>query len=254
MNEERWTGIVLRYANFSESSRMLTLFTPSGLIAVTAKGCRRMKSPLRSGCELFVFGEFLCSARGDSHTLCSVQPIETFFALRENLDALNAACAMRDTVLALVTEQDAQPELFMLLARSLRELCRKNADAFKVQLHFEIQALSMNGYEPVLDRCAGCGARLDKKTGFSPAAGGALCEACAGGEEISPAIITQLRFLRDFTLEQLQRFALPEKAREPILSVWLSYRDYYLERHAARDDFARRAELFLQENQQKSGS
>ena len=249
MKEERWNGIVLRYANFSESSRMLTLFTPQGLVPVTAKGCRRMKSPLRSGCELFVFGEYLCSSRGDSHTLRSVQPVETFFALRENLDALNAACAMRDMVLALVTEQDAQPELFALMARSLGELCRENADAMKVQLHFEMRALSLNGYEPVLDHCAGCGGKLEKKVGFSPAMGGALCEACAGEGEVSPASVTQLRYLRDFTLEQLRRFALPEKAREPLMSLWRSYREYYLERHASRGDFVRRAESFLQENQ-----
>ena len=44
----RIEGIVLSETNYSESSKILNVLTEEGTIGVLAKGCRSLKSPLRS--------------------------------------------------------------------------------------------------------------------------------------------------------------------------------------------------------------
>ena len=52
MNQTSNTAIVLRYANYRENDRMLTLFSPTrGLVEAVARGCRRPKSKLLSASE-----------------------------------------------------------------------------------------------------------------------------------------------------------------------------------------------------------
>ena len=53
-------GIVLRYANYRDHDRMLTLLSPRlGRVDLLSRGCRRPKSPLMPASELFVSGEFV---------------------------------------------------------------------------------------------------------------------------------------------------------------------------------------------------
>jgi hypothetical protein len=58
LNQTSNTAIVLRYANYRENDRMLTLFSPTrGLVEAVARGCRRPKSKLLSASELFALGD-----------------------------------------------------------------------------------------------------------------------------------------------------------------------------------------------------
>ncbi len=53
-------GIVMRYANYRDNDRMLTIFTKeSGRLDAKANGCRRPNSPLLPCSQPFVYGEFL---------------------------------------------------------------------------------------------------------------------------------------------------------------------------------------------------
>jgi recombinational DNA repair protein (RecF pathway) len=47
---------------------------------------------------------------------------------------------------------------------------------------FQLKLLLLAGYLPHLVSCASCGA-AGPLVGYSPAAGGAVCEACSGGPE-----------------------------------------------------------------------
>ena len=54
MEIKKLEGIVLSETNYSESSKILNVLTKeNGIIGVMSKGCRKIKSPLRSG---FIFG------------------------------------------------------------------------------------------------------------------------------------------------------------------------------------------------------
>jgi len=56
---EKVEGIVISETNYSESSKILNIFTKEyGKIGVLSKGCRKMKSPLRSVSNKLIYGFF----------------------------------------------------------------------------------------------------------------------------------------------------------------------------------------------------
>ena len=73
-------GIVLRYANYREHDRMLTILSPDyGRIDALSRGCRRPKSPLMPVSELFVSGEFVLYQSHDHFTLTSCALADSFY-------------------------------------------------------------------------------------------------------------------------------------------------------------------------------
>ena len=72
INEEKISAIVMRYANYKDDHRMLSLYCAKyGIVSVSSPACRRMKSPLRAASEMFVFGEFHIKAKNDRYEALS---------------------------------------------------------------------------------------------------------------------------------------------------------------------------------------
>lgn len=66
------TAIVLRYANYRDNDRMLTLFSPTrGRLEALARGCRKPKSPLVSGSEIFALGDYALYEKNGRNTVVS---------------------------------------------------------------------------------------------------------------------------------------------------------------------------------------
>jgi len=91
------SGVVLRYANYRDNDRMLTLFTrEAGLVSVCARGCRRPKSPLAAAGEAFVYGEFsIFEGRGGKRMLDSFALLESFYPIREDIARLAGGSCSR---------------------------------------------------------------------------------------------------------------------------------------------------------------
>ena len=59
MKIESIEGIVLSETNYSESSKILNVLTKEhGLIGIMSKGCRNMKSKLRTASRKLIYGTF----------------------------------------------------------------------------------------------------------------------------------------------------------------------------------------------------
>ena len=83
MKQTEHTAIVLRYANYRDNDRMLTLFSPTkGRIVALARGCRKPRSPILNASELFALGDFELYERGNHLTVISANLMETFYPLR----------------------------------------------------------------------------------------------------------------------------------------------------------------------------
>ncbi len=242
-------GVVVRYANFSESSRMLTLFTlEEGLISVAARGARRIKSPLRTAAEVFSFAAFvLHPGRSGGLSVTGASLIDSFYGLREELDRLACATEMTELVLALAPEGDPLPALFSLFVRSLGSLCHDGEEPFKVGMHFQTQAMTLAGYAPQLKHCALCGGALGERPGFSPSDGGAVCTACArqaGLDPVPPGDLKILANLADFDVDRLHVLGISPRQREGASALWSRYRDFHLNRHFASPEFGKRLARF----------
>jgi len=176
-------GIVLRYANYRDHDRMLTLLSPLyGRVDALSRGCRRPKSALMPASELFVHGEFVLFAQNDHATLTSCALTDTFYPLRLEPYRLTCASYMAALCAAAVQPGQSAAELYALLLKGLYYLAYDTeADALSTTTAFLLLFADATGYRPRLSRCAHCRTPLDLEHGapFDIAAGGLCCPNCA---------------------------------------------------------------------------
>ena len=80
MKIKKVEGIITKEQNYSESSKILNIFTKElGLISVISKGCKKPKSPLREGSNILIYGNFDISYKEDGlSTLIGIDIIDNF--------------------------------------------------------------------------------------------------------------------------------------------------------------------------------
>lgn len=177
------SGIVLRYANYRDHDRMLTILSPTyGRLDVLSRGCRKPKSALMPASELFVHGEFVCYLSHDRATLTSCSITDTFYPLR--LEPYRLTCASYMAALCAAAAQPGEDnvQLYALLLKGLYYLSYEpEADPLDLTTAFLLLLADSLGYRPRLSRCAHCRTPLNLEKGapFDVAAGGLCCPDCA---------------------------------------------------------------------------
>lgn len=193
-------GIVLRYANYRDHDRMLTLLSPQyGRVAALSRGCRRPKSALMPASELFVTGEFVLYMQNERCTLTSCALDDTFYPLR--LEPYRLTCASYMTALCSAAAQPGQSaaELYALLLKGLYYLAYDSeADALSTTTAFLLLFADATGYRPRLSRCAHCRTPLTFECGgqFDLSAGGLCCPACAS-RSTYPLTLEQIKWMSE---------------------------------------------------------
>jgi DNA repair protein RecO (recombination protein O) len=184
MAAETALALVVRGTDWSETSRITTLFTREfGKVRALAKGGRRLKSNFEIAFDLLTVCRvvFIRKAHGGLDLLTEAQVAERFPALRLDLAALYAGYYVAELLSDGTQDYDPHPRLFDAALETLRGLGtpgRASADAVAA---FEIVWLKELGYSPRLDVCTGCGRAVPPgvtRVYFSPAAGGVVCSAC----------------------------------------------------------------------------
>ncbi len=217
MAAEKAVAIVVRGTDWSETSRIATLFTREfGKVRALAKGGRRLNSNFDVAFDLLNVCEvvFLRKPNG-LDLLTEARMNEQFPALRENLPALYAGYYVAELLADGTQDYDPHVPLFDAAIHTLRALggdrqpsslsegkreaeplaasqdsreetlakTRASADSHlpAAVSAFELVWLHELGYSPRLDACSTCGReRLNPTTRafFSPMAGGVLCPEC----------------------------------------------------------------------------
>lgn len=175
------TAIVLRYVNYRDNDRMLTLFSPTrGKLEVMCRGCRRPKSPLLSASELFALGDFELYQKGDRLTITGFAMTEMFFPLRQDFDRLAVGTYLLNLCELAIQPGEAAQELFMLLLHTLSRLTFTNQDWRPLLAGFLLHFAACEGYQPQLEACTECGRILspDEALFFDIRGGGLCCRAC----------------------------------------------------------------------------
>lgn len=219
MAGQSYTAIVLRYANYKDYDRMLTLFTRErGLVSASARGCRKPKSPLLGASEVFAYGEYLLFERGGRFTVDSCEVLESFYPIREDLSRFAGGMSM----LKLVEKSGAvenSEALFSMLYYALSYLSYGEGDPADITLCFLLRALAALGMQPALTRCAACGRdlRAERELSFSSQQGGALCSSCAAGAaRVTPHGLEAMRRMLLLSDEDMKKVRLPEGVRNEL--------------------------------------
>ena len=188
-------GVVLRTIRLGEADRIVTLATAGrGKVRAVAKGVRKTKS--RFGARLEPMSSvalLLYEGRGDLDTVTQAETIDSFRAVREDLDRLGRAQSLLEATDQVAQEGEPNVRLHQMLVGALRALAARDAPA--VVAGFFWKLLALEGSAPILDACASCGAGADatELVAFDLGEGGALCRACRRGVPVTPEALSVVR-------------------------------------------------------------
>ncbi len=218
-------AILIRKIPYRDSDYILSLFTRDlGKISGIARNAK--KSTKRFGARLEPFVHFSVSLKDTGRDFKLVQDTETievFPRFTEDIELFSLGSLLLETTDALTPREAPNPELFVLLIEALTKMNSKESP-LPVVLDFQLQALSISGYEPNLHSCAKCGKDIEGDSYFSISAGGAICFKC-GGERKNGFI-----FSREFLMNTEQM----ESNLEKVLK-YIKLFTKFTERHTERE-------------------
>ena len=225
-----------------EADRILTLFTPDvGKVRAVGKGVRRTKSRYGGHLELLNRVEVSISYGRSLDVVNEAQVIESFPALREDLQQLSKAFYLAELVDGFTAEQSQNEPVYRILLRAFRSLDSARQPDLLVR-HFEMHLLGHSGYSPQLYRCVECRKTLTPgQHRFSPAVGGTLCPDCRPeGVHVRSLSLRALKVLR--LLDRGQLPAIVSMKLDPALAAELDSLTggavkYWLEREIRSKSF-----------------
>lgn len=217
-------GIVVSETNYSETSKVLNVMTKEqGLIGIISKGCRNIKSPLRSVSTKLTYGKFIIYYKeGKLSTLKEVTIINPFKNLKKDIAKISYASYLLELG-EQVLKQNKNEKIFTLLIDALIKI-DEGYDPLVILNILELKYLDYLGIMPIIDSCASCGKKTNIVT-LSSYKGGYLCNDCYNNEKIvSEKAIKLIRMFFYVDISKITKLEVSDQAKNEI-NIFLN--DYY---------------------------
>ena len=141
-------GLVLRTADYKESSKMLTELTDAlGKISVSARGATRLKSRVAAACQPMVFSEMTISESKERYYLKEASTLELFSGMTADLKRYALGCYFLELLDAACPETVEEPEALALGLNALWLLSEGNKEPLLVKAAFELRLMALLGYQ-----------------------------------------------------------------------------------------------------------
>lgn len=208
-------AIVIRQRRLGDADRIVTLLTPlRGKIDVVAKGVLRAKSRLAGHLEPLTHVEVVLAHGRSLDVVTQAQAVESFPALRGDLDRLSAALYLAELADRFTVEHADATGLFALLHAALVRLNRGDGQQV-VTRTYELALLEATGFRPEWTRCLGCGIEVPAdEARWSPLEGGVIGVECVarypGALPIDPTALRVLRAYQSQPYEESGRIRLTD--------------------------------------------
>ncbi len=236
MSEHVLKGLVLRTADYKESSRMLTVLTDAlGKISISARGATRMKSRIAAACQPMAFSEMTVSESRDKFYLKEANTLELFQGLTADLKRYALGCYFLELLEAACPETVEEPEALALGLNALWLLSEGNKDPQLIKSVFEFRLMSLLGYCPETEGCAACGKSEPESPTLDLRGGAVYCRACAVLEaqrpmSLDPPALQALRHIVSAPRKRVFSFRLAEASLRRLTDASESYVKEQLER------------------------
>ena len=175
-------AIILRYTNYAEADRIVTLLTKEhGVCSAFARNARKSRRRFGGALQPFNRVRVLWQQRrsGGMPQLAEVELLGAATPLLANLEVLSLAAYGCELVAAMLPEQQPVPDVYLVLESFLAHL--PIAESLPVaRLLLELRLLQLAGLLPHIGHCASCWEPLcDEWLLFDARRGGTLCPRCA---------------------------------------------------------------------------
>jgi len=187
-------ALVLRTVDFSESSRVVTLYTRQfGKIEALAKGGRRLKGPFESSLDMLArIAVTYIAKRGDVLDLLTESKLLRRFRVRSsNVAGTLGGYYVAELVNSFTALGDPMPALYDLTVKVLRQL-EEGTLVMRTLARFEGRLLQLLGHAPSFWNCVQCGEPVPRvpvprvpnhRVVFGMLDGGVLCSDCLPGHQ-----------------------------------------------------------------------
>lgn len=224
---EKVEGIVLSVQDYGETSKILNVITKKyGIIGVIAKGCKSIKSSLRSCTDKLTYGYFNIYYKKDKLSILnSVDVINNFKNIKKDIDKISYAAYLLE-LSGQVIKHNHKDGIYDLLINALIKI-NDDYDPLVIMNIIELKYLDYLGVMPVIDSCCKCGKTTSICT-LSSYAGGYLCNSCRTNEKIvSDKTIKLLRMLYYVDISKISKIEVSKEAKYEINKFLDEYYDRY---------------------------
>lgn len=224
---EEVEGIIINERPYGETSKVINVLTKQyGIIGMMVKGCRTMKSPLRSVTGKLTYGKFYIYYKKDKLSLLSeVNIINNFNNIKKDIDKISYAAFLLE-LSEQVYRQQPNDNIYKLLIDGLIKI-NDGYDSLVITNIIELKFLDFLGVLPVLDGCSVCGTQNNIVT-LSSDLGGYLCGVCRTNEPIiSSKSIKLIRMYYYVDISKIEKLEVSMESKKEINAFLDNYYDRY---------------------------
>ena len=150
-------GIVVQSSPYGDNDRMLTILTrEKGVISVSAKGVKSLKNKNSQSAMPLCYSEFVLKEKGDIYSLVSADIEESFYSLREHVEALSYGVYFAQLAAFVVGRDNVAHDEMRLLLNCLYVLSKAPERYRVLCAAFEVKICEYAGFAPYVESCA-CG-------------------------------------------------------------------------------------------------
>jgi len=219
-------GIIINTKNYGDTSKIIDIFTKEyGVIGVMAKGCKSLKSNLRSVTDKLTYANFTLYYKKDKLSILSeASVINNFSNIKKDIEKISYASFLLDLT-NQVYKQCEDNSLYELLISSLIKI-NDNFNPLVITNIIELKYLNYLGVMPNLDGCSICGSK--NVITLSSDKGGYLCSKCRTNEPIVSD--KAIKLVRMYTLVDISKISKLD-LNKSIVSEVNNFIDTYYDRY-----------------------
>ena len=220
---ENVEGIILNTRNYNDTSKILDIFTKKyGVIGVIAKGCKSLKSNLRSVTDKLTYATFTIYYKKDKLSiLTEASIINNYSNIKKDIEKISYASYLLDLT-HQVYKQNNSTDLYDFLISALNKI-NEGFNNLVITNIIELKYLDYLGIMPNLDGCIVCGSK--NVVTLSSDKGGYLCKNCLTNEPISSD--KAIKLVRMYYYVDIDKISKLDLSKDVINEVNNFIDDYY---------------------------
>lgn len=201
-------AIVVKSVAYGDNDKMLTVLSAErGVMHVSAKGVKSLKNKNSAAASALCCSEMILKESGDVYSLSSADVIESFYPLRESVEALSYGVYFAQLAAMCVGEGVEAPEELRLVLNTLFVLAKYPSRRDVLRAAFELKLCEIVGVAPIVGQCS-CGGSGEY---FDSAQGESVCRMCRteSSVKVSPSAVKVMEYILESDIKNALLFDTP---------------------------------------------